>query len=203
MSEEEKKKEGENTGEKEDPFFLKEIKNFINLKFLEFSEFKDRFNEFKDQFNYRIDQLEQRICRLQQFSKLYSPPSEDIFEWIRENQIVTKSQLMHQFGLSKRKHWEVVKYLPPDIRYVYINGSRVEPKFVYVSCKEAEEAMDAFFNTKWGQPIVVNSTEVNFWLKTIFDEFLTPPDSRDKYFLKGGMIGLTKRGRKIVKKSRV
>lgn len=167
---------------------------------------EEKLEEILKIFTHRFDEIEKRVMLLQR--KIYGTEYENVFEYIREKVVVDKEELLKEFPFlqSRYKFNDFKKTLPPDIKYIYYQGTMLR-KFVCIENIAVRKAVEYFFSTEYKDRIKVNSPdpklneEIMYWLERIFSGYITKSQAGN-YYLKGVVEGVTKRGRRIIKKER-
>ncbi|MFH8086992.1 MAG: hypothetical protein QW609_04200 [Candidatus Aenigmatarchaeota archaeon] len=164
-------------------------------------------NEINEVIMHRFNEIEKRIIVIQKEIKPIT--FEDVYDYIRDNIIVTKNDLLTQFPfLISRYNWEKFKKnLPDDIVLLYYPGFNWGIRFIHLYEKAIEYAIKYFNQTEFGKTIQINCPDpelkerIHYWLERIFGKLITKSTSFPVTYMKGVSV-ITRKGRRILKEKR-
>ncbi|MFH7835208.1 MAG: hypothetical protein QXL51_01255 [Candidatus Aenigmatarchaeota archaeon] len=186
----------------------------MNEKKDELDEIRERvkniektLNELNEILTHRLIEIEKRIILIQREIKPIT--FEDVYDYIRDNIIVTKNDLLTQFPfLISRYNWEKFKKnLPDDIVLLYYPGFNWGIRFIHLYEKAIEYAIKYFNQTEFGKTIQINCPDpelkerIHYWLERIFGKLITKSTSFPVTYMKGVSV-ITRKGRRILKEKR-
>lgn len=186
----------------------------MNEKKDELDEIRERvkniektLNELNEILTHRLIEIEKRIILIQREIKPIT--FEDVYDYIRDNIIVKKSELIERFPFLLGKHtWVKFKRsLPDDIVLLYYNGLNWGMRFVHLYEDAIEYAIKYFNQTELGKTIRINCPDqklkekINYWLEKIFDGLITKSTSFPVTYMKGVSV-ITRKGKRILKERR-